>query len=515
MGDTTKTRQQLIDEIALLRRRIKRLEKSELQRSKAEDALRESEEKYRNLVESTLDLIFVVNEQGTYTYVNPRFEIVTGYAAPELVGNPFTDVVAPEYIEATIERFKKGIRGQDTPPYEAELLHKNGERVPVEFLVTTQYDGTGRATGRFGIGRDITERRKADDALRQIAADLAKAQELAHVGSWRYGRDTKRSLWSGEMFRILGLDPGQAEAFDGNLEPFVHPGDWPRLCASIRAVLDGTPYGLEIRVLRPDGTTRHVFAMGEAERGPDGKVKGFFSTMQDITERKQVEKTLREQQEKLRTLSVQLSEAEESERRRIARELHDQVGQNLTVVGINLNVLTSLLPAEGMNPVPARLLEDSATLVEQTTEYTRSLMSDLRPPDMDDYGLVASIRWYSERFSLRTGVGVVMEGEEIRPRPAAAVENNLFRIAQEVLTNIGKHARARTVRIGIGAAEGRLRLRIEDDGVGFDPSRVKQAGEHHGWGLMTMAERAEGIGGRFTLESREGRGTVVSVEVTL
>ena len=84
-----------------------------------------------------------------------------------------------------------------------------------------------------------------------------------------------------------------------------------------------------------------------------------------------------------------------------------------------------------------------------------------------------------------------------------------------MLTNIGKHARARTVRIGIDAAEGRLRLRIEDDGVGFDPSRVKQAGEHHGWGLMTMAERAEGIGGRFTLESREGRGTVVSVEVTL
>lgn len=388
MGETTRTRQQLIEEIALLRRRIKQLEKSELQRNKAEDALRESEEKYRNLVESTLDLIFIVNEHGNYAYVNPRFEIVTGYAASELVGNPFTDVVAPEYIESTIERFKRGIRGQDTPPYEAELLHKNGERVPVEFLVTTRYDTAGRATGRFGIGRDITERRK-------------------------------------------------------------------------------------------------------------------------------VENTLREQREQLRTLSVQLSEAEEAERRRIARELHDQVGQNLTVVGINLNVLRSLLPAEGMNPLPARLLEDSATLVEQTTEYTRSLMSDLRPPDMDDYGLVASIRWYSERFSLRTGVEVVMEGEEIRPRPAAAVENNLFRIVQEVLTNISKHARARTVRIGIDAAEGRLRLRIEDDGVGFDPSRVKQAGEHHGWGLMTMAERAEVIGGRFTLESQEGRGTVASVEVTL
>ncbi|HSD93968.1 MAG TPA: PAS domain S-box protein [Syntrophales bacterium] len=514
--DKTETRQQLVDEIALLRRKIARLEKSELQRSKAEEALRESEEKYRNLVESTLDLIFVVNKEGTYTYINPRFENVTGYTACELAGQPFTHVVAPEYIESTIERFKKGIRGQDTPPYEAELLHKNGERIPVEFLVTTQYDGKGRATGRFGIGRDITERRKADDALRQIAADLAKAQELAHVGSWRYSRDRKQSLWSEEMVRILGLDPRQgAGGFDGILETFVHPDDWPQFHASVRAALDGTPYGLEIRILRPDGSTRHVFAMGEAELGPDGKVKGLFGTVQDVTERKQVEKTLREQQEQLRTLSAKLSEAEEVERRRIARELHDQVGQNLTVVGINLNVLRSLLPAESMNPVPSRLLEDSATLVEQTTEYTRSLMSDLRPPDMDDYGLVASIRWYGKRFSLRTGVEVVMEGTEIHPRPAAAIENNLFRIVQEVLTNISKHARAGTVRIDIDGTEGRLRLRIMDDGVGFDPARLKEAGEHHGWGLMTMAERAEMIGGRFSLESRTGRGTIVSVEVPL
>ena len=513
--DKTETRQQLVDEIALLRRKIVRLEKSELHRSKAEEALRESEEKYRNLVESTLDLIFVVNKEGTYTYINPRFENATGYSSCELAGQPFTHVVAPEYIESTIERFKKGIRGQDTPPYEAELLHKNGERIPVEFLVTTQYDGKGRATGRFGIGRDITERRKADDALRRIAADLAKAQELAHVGSWRYSRDRKQSLWSEELVRILGLDPRQGAGFDGDLETFVHPDDWPQFHASVRAALDGTPYGLEIRILRPDGSTRHIFAMGEAELGPDGKVKGLFGTMQDITERKQVEKTLREQQEQLRTLSAKLSEAEEVERRRIARELHDQVGQNLTVVGINLNVLRSLLPAENMNPVPSRLLEDSATLVEQTTEYTRSLMSDLRPPDMDDYGLVASIRWYGKRFSLRTGVEVVMEGTDIHPRPAAAIENNLFRIVQEVLTNISKHARAGTVRIGIDGTEGKLRLRIMDDGVGFDPARLKEAGEHHGWGLMTMAERAEMIGGRFSLESRTGRGTIVSVEVPL
>lgn len=385
--DAAKSAQELIEEIASLRRRIARLEKAEGERRRAEAARRESEEKYRNLVESTGDLIFIVNEKGTYTYVNPQFERVTGYEARDLMGRPFTFLVAPEHIDATILRFRKGIRGEDTPPYEADLVHRNGERVPVEFMVTTRYDGAGRAAGRFGIGRDITERKRAEETLKQ-------------------------------------------------------------------------------------------------------------------------------QSRQLRILSARLSEAEEWERKRIARELHDQVGQNLTVVGINLSIVKSALPAEGTDVLQARL-EDSMVLVEEITEFTRGLMGDLRPPDMDLLGLVASVGWYGERFSARTGVDVVVEGKEIQPRPAPEIENNLFRIVQEVLTNIGKHARAGCARILIEAAGGVIRLAISDDGVGFDPTGVRKAGERNGWGLMTMAERAEAIGGRFLVESKVGEGTRVTVEVPL
>jgi PAS domain S-box-containing protein len=385
--DASKSKQQLIEDIVSLRRKIARLKKAKVEYRGAEAARRESEEKYRNLVESTRDLIFMVSEQGVYTYANPQFERVTGYSIRDLIGRPFTFLVAPDYVEATIQRFKKGIRGEDTPPYEADLLNSNGERVPVEFLVTTRYDASGRVVGRFGIGRDIMERRR-------------------------------------------------------------------------------------------------------------------------------VEETLRRQSSRLRILSAKLSEAEESERKRIARELHDQVGQNLTVVGINLNILKSLIPAEGVDALQTRL-EDSIVLVEEITEFTRSLMGDLRPPDMDLLGLVASIIWYGGRFSMRTGVEVFVDGEEIHPRPTPDIENSLFRIVQEVLTNIGKHARAGCARIRINVIDGVLRLLIADDGVGFDLSSVLTAEERSGWGLLTMAERAEGIGGTFLVESKIGKGTSVSVEVPL
>jgi len=114
-----KSSQQLTEEIDSLRRKIARLEKAEVAR-------RESEEKYRNLVESTRDLIFIVSEKGAYTYVNPQFERATGYSVRDLIGQPFTFLVAPEHIESTIRRFKKGIRGEDTPPYEADLINRNG-----------------------------------------------------------------------------------------------------------------------------------------------------------------------------------------------------------------------------------------------------------------------------------------------------------------------------------------------------------------------------------------------------
>jgi two-component system sensor histidine kinase UhpB len=205
--------------------------------------------------------------------------------------------------------------------------------------------------------------------------------------------------------------------------------------------------------------------------------------------------------ERLQVLGARLAEAEEAERKQLSRELHDQVGQNLTALGINLNILKSNLPSQ----VDGRTfvtLEESITLVEQTTERIRDVMAELRPPMLDDYGLVASLRWFGEQFASRTGMICSIVGKEPSPRLSPSSESVLFRVVTEALTNVAKHAQAPEVIVSVECTEEAVRIEIADDGRGFDPHIESKLCEDHGWGLITMAERIESVGGRFWIESR-------------
>jgi signal transduction histidine kinase len=222
--------------------------------------------------------------------------------------------------------------------------------------------------------------------------------------------------------------------------------------------------------------------------------------------------TLTQQREQLRALTMRLVEVEEDERQRLARELHDQVGQNLTALSINLNILQMQIPEETLDQAHDRL-RDSLVLVEQTTERIRDVMADLRPPVLDDYGLTAALRWYAEQFTSRMGIAATVHGKELVPRPNTSIENALFRISQEALTNVAKHAHATQVTVTVDADDAAIHMVIADDGVGFDPSSAGGPGEQCGWGLLNMAERAEALGGHCRVESQYQQGTRVIVEV--
>jgi two-component system sensor histidine kinase UhpB len=241
----------------------------------------------------------------------------------------------------------------------------------------------------------------------------------------------------------------------------------------------------------------------------DAELLSLFATQAAIAlKNAQLYESVSQQGEQLRALAVRLAEAEEAERQQIARELHDQVGQNLTALGINLNIVRSQIPEEAPDLVRSRL-DDSLALVEETTDRVRSVMAELRPPVLDDYGLVAALRWYGGQFASRMDIAVEVQGEEPDPRLPARVESALFRIAQEALTNVAKHAQATQTTVTVEVEEETVRMVVADDGVGFST----EPDERRGWGLLTMSERAEAVGGRCHVESRPERGTGVTVEM--
>jgi len=220
--------------------------------------------------------------------------------------------------------------------------------------------------------------------------------------------------------------------------------------------------------------------------------------------------SVRQKGAELRTLAARLAEAQESERKKLARELHDQIGQNLTVLSVNLNLVRLQLSEQSSTPAHARL-DDALALVEQTTRDIRDVMADLRPSVLDDYGVMAALRWYGPQFAKQTGIAVIIEGEELSPRLPPLTETALFRIVQEALTNVARHAHAQQVILTLQAEAEVARLVVADDGQGFAPQPNRPPNQ--GWGLINMRERAEAVGGSLQVESLPGEGTHIIVEV--
>ncbi len=225
------------------------------------------------------------------------------------------------------------------------------------------------------------------------------------------------------------------------------------------------------------------------------------------------EAELRTYAERLKAVSRRLFEVQESERRLLARELHDRVGQSLTALGLNVSIIAARMSPETQTEL-APQIADSTALIEQTMDSMRNVMSELRPQAIDEYGLLAPLRAFASGFSGRSGIEVAVDGQNSasEPRLPRTVELAMFRIVQEALNNIAKHAKAHHVDITLTNGNGGATLVVQDDGVGFDARRIDVSRPDAHWGLLIMRERAEAAGARFSIESSPGSGTRICVE---
>jgi two-component system sensor histidine kinase UhpB len=246
-------------------------------------------------------------------------------------------------------------------------------------------------------------------------------------------------------------------------------------------------------------------------KNQSGEVYRVAGIAEDITERKHAENALRDSGVQLQALTRRLVELQESERKDLARELHDRVGQSLTVLNINLAILRDGLLQHDIGMMSR--LQDSVTLVESTSQTIQNVASDLRPPMLDDYGLQPALHWYAEQFSARTGVAIWVRAGAPDERVAADVEIALFRIVQEALNNVAKHARAKSVVIALECQGSEYVMSVVDDGMGFRAADERADRPRPKLGMVTMRERAQAVGGRLLIEPRPGGGTRLTVRV--
>jgi signal transduction histidine kinase len=226
-------------------------------------------------------------------------------------------------------------------------------------------------------------------------------------------------------------------------------------------------------------------------------------------------RVIKEQSEKLQIARVsrRMVDVQEAERREVANRLHDMVGQKLTALSLNLNIVKGQLLPSQATPTGLRL-DDSLRLVEETTESIRDVMAELRPAVLDDFGLAAVLRWYADQFTQRTGVATSVVEQGPRRRLSSTAEHALFRMVQNALANVAKHAHADKVLVTLQMAPRLTCLSVADDGEGFDAAALPQPAFDHGWGLMIMRERAAAIGARLTIESAPGHGTKVVITLS-
>ncbi|TXM77143.1 PAS domain-containing protein [Methylobacterium sp. WL69] len=371
------------------------------------------------------------------------------------------------------------------------------------------------------VGRDMAQRRAGERArfalaLRSSEEQGAVAVEAAELGTLRW--DTVRETVTGSprAAHLLGwktavAEDGETTSAAGAVTEAIHPDDRARLADDLRwSLADGATLDVEFRVVGSDPEPRWVRLTGRAPRLHDaaGLVYGVVS---DIEPRKRTEA------ERLELLR-RLGEAQENEQRRIARELHDQVGQTVTGLSLGLKGLERLFEARGMSPEAERQVQWLQALAGEIGRDIHRAAVDLRPTALDDLGLREALATLLHEWGQRHGVRADLEIPGEPGRVPAATESAIYRIVQEALTNVLKHARAATVSVSVEHRPEELRVIIEDDGVGFDPDAVRRhpadgSSAKPRLGLSGIRERLSLLGGSLTLESSPGVGTTLFITI--
>ncbi|HEY3277851.1 MAG TPA: PAS domain S-box protein [Syntrophorhabdaceae bacterium] len=507
----------------------------------AENALRESDRRYRTLFEESSHALYTTTPEGRLIDCNQAMLDLFGYTREEmaritmsrLYRNPREDMKLRSDVR------KKGV----VRDRESRFRRKDGTELSCLHTASLRHSGMDRILGYEGIIQNITERKRAEEALLankdqleqmvvERTGELQKANERLTLALTK-GKRIEIMMWKGAerykklyensplgmyrtnphgrllmanpaLVRMLGyasfLELASTPVEWGDYEPSYLQPEFRKLLAEADRVRN-----YEAAWKRPDGSTIFVRERARVTRAGDGTILYCEGTVENITERKKAEEKVQAYQEELRSLASELSFAEERERRRIAVILHDDVGQLLAVSKMRLDGL-------GEVPLAGELktqIDEVRGLVGLAISHTRSLTFELSPPVLHELGFVSALEWLGEQMEKTHGFRFVFQND---PEPKIIdkeVGIFLFTSVRELLVNVAKHAEARTVWVSLRMKGEEIVVEVRDDGRGFPPAKADV--RSRGFGLFSIRERLRHLGGRILIESNAGMGAAVTL----
>ncbi|MGA7577593.1 MAG: PAS domain-containing protein [Desulfobaccales bacterium] len=486
------------------------------ERKKTENELQRIKEYLENVIDNSVDAIGIVDRLGRFLLWNRRAEEIYGYSFPELAGKTAFELYAdPATLKTMLQKLRlDGVVRE----HEISMKKKDGSIVSMDISISLLKDDQGKTIGSVCVARDLSRWKKYETELKRTRDELS-----------RYSRDLERQVRerTREINGILRYTPAMVHIKDkygyyrlvnpryeellgiknedikGKSDHDIFP---PEVAGQFRSndllvLTQKRSWQGEERLPLKDGVHTYLsvkFPLYDEQ----GRIDGLCGISTDITE-------LQKAQEQLRLLSGSIMASQEKERAAIARELHDELGQVLTALRMDAVWLSERL--KGQEAQAAARALTMCDLIDQTLDEVRALATRLRPGVLDDFGLIDALDWYSKYFSQRTGISCIYKHVNM-PAVDDLVATAAYRITQEALTNVARHAFATQVKINLQVRGGVLTLSVADNGRGFDPQNLSQS---HCLGLAGMRERAGLLGGRLELESKAGKGTRVYFRLPL
>ena len=459
------------------------------------------------IVASSDDAIISKNLDGIITSWNTSAERMFGYTPEEAIGHHITLIIPSERHAEESDILDRLRQGNRVDHFHTVRRRKDGGLLDVSLTISPVRDSSGRVIGASKVARDITAQKRAERALRESEQRFRVITDASPVMVWMAGTDKLCYYFNKGWLDFVGRTLEQ-ESGNGWAEN-VHPEDFDRCLQIFVSNFDACrPFEMEYRMRHHTGQYRWILDRGVPRYAPDGTFEGYVGGCLDIHDQK-------EAAEKVRIVDdmTRLVKAQDEERRRIARELHDSAGQTLAVLGMSLAQLVHR--AEGIAPDLAREGKAVEAIVQQLHREIRTTSYLLHPPLLDESGLASALNWYVEGLAERSDVAITLDVADDVGRLPSDMELAIFRLVQECLTNIHRHSGSKTAVIRVAREGQSVRAEVKDHGKGISPERLLEIQSHgSGVGIRGIRERIRQFHGEMKIESN-GSGTSVIVSIPM